>query len=57
MIHREVYDSSHEDERIINVERIEYRYKKWEVDLSYQKMIDEVFCLCMVYWLSKQKKQ
>ena len=28
MIHREVYDSSHEDERITNVERIEYRYKK-----------------------------
>ena len=28
MIHREVYDSSHEDERVTNVERIEYRNKK-----------------------------
>jgi hypothetical protein len=28
MIHREVYDSSHEDERIINIQRVEYRNKK-----------------------------
>jgi hypothetical protein len=28
MIHREVYDSSHEDDRITNVERIEFRNKK-----------------------------
>lgn len=28
MIHREVYDSSSDDERVTNVERIEYRNKK-----------------------------
>ena len=28
MIHREVYDSSHEDERVSNIEKVEYRNKK-----------------------------
>jgi hypothetical protein len=46
MTHREVYDSSHEDENISNIKRL--KFKKWKIDLSYQKMIDEVFCLCII---------
>jgi hypothetical protein len=49
MIYREVYDSSHENERVTNIVKVEDRNKKWEIDLSYQKVIDKVFCLCMGY--------
>jgi hypothetical protein len=54
MIDRDVYDSYTDDVRVSHVERVK-KFRKWEVDLSYRKMIDEVFCLCMVYWQKKKE--